>query len=49
MATYSGAMGAVGLGVGFALTISVMNGLSRYLFGGDSVEDRAIAKFGGVN
>ena len=49
MASYSGAVGAVGLGVGFALTISVMNGLSRYLFGGDSISERALNKFGGAN
>lgn len=49
MASYSGAMGAVGVGVGFALTVAVMNGLSRYIFSGDSIEQRAIAKFGGAN
>lgn len=49
MASYQGAMGAVGLGVGFALTVAIMNGLSRYLFNGDSISERAINKFGGAN
>jgi len=49
MASYAGAVGAVGLGVGFALTVAVMNGLSRYLFNGDSISDRALTKFGGAN
>lgn len=49
MATYRQAVGAVGVGIGFALTVSVMNGLSRYIFNGDSIEERAIAKFGGAN
>ncbi len=49
MASYQGAMGAVGLGVGFALTVAVMNGLSRYLFNGDSISERALNKFGGQN
>jgi hypothetical protein len=49
LASYQGAIGAVGLGVGFALTVAVMNGLSRYLFGGDSISERALNKFGGAN
>lgn len=49
MAIYGKAVGAIGVGVGFALTVSVMNGLSRYIFNGDSIEERAIAKFGGAN
>ena len=49
MASYAGAMSAVGLGVGFALTVAVMNGLSRYLFNGDSISERALNKFGGAN
>lgn len=49
MPTYAGAMSAVGLGVGFALTYAVMNGLSRYLFKGDSISEVSLTKFGGAN
>jgi len=49
MVSYPGTVAAVGAGLGFALTYAIMNGLSRYLFNGDTISDRAIAKFGGAN
>jgi len=49
MVSYPGAVAAVAGGVGFALTYAVMNGLSKYLFNGDTISDRAVAKFGGAN
>lgn len=44
---YRNTMGAVGVGIGFSLMLAVMNGLSTYLFKGETVSEVAVAKFGG--
>ena len=35
------------LGIGFSLLLSVMNGVSTYIFAGDTVSERATECFGG--
>ena len=46
---YGGSLRAIGAGVGFALLYSLMNGLSTHVFNGDTISDRAVARFGGAN
>jgi len=41
-------MSAVGVGIGFSLMLAVMNGLSTYLFNGDTISERAVGRFGGA-
>ena len=35
------------MGIGFSLLLSVMNGVSTYIFAGDTVSELATARFGG--
>jgi hypothetical protein len=46
---YRNTMGAVGVGIGFSLMLAVMNGLSTYIFAGDTISERAVGRFGGGN
>jgi hypothetical protein len=44
---YQNSMRSLGIGIGFSLMLAVMNGLSTYLFKGDTVSEVAVSKFGG--
>lgn len=44
---YANSMRSLGIGIGFSLMLAVMNGLSTYLFKGDTVSEVAVSKFGG--
>jgi hypothetical protein len=44
---YANTMRSIGMGIGFSLLLSVMNGLSTYIFAGDTVSERATQRFGG--
>lgn len=44
---YRSSMNSIGVGIGFALMVSVMNGLSTYVFSGDTISERAVGRFGG--
>jgi len=46
---YGGSMRAIGAGIAFALLFSLMNGLSTHVFNGDTISERAVARFGGAN
>ncbi len=46
---YRSSMNAIGVGIGFSLMLAVMNGLSTYVFGGDTISERAVGRFGGGN
>ena len=44
---YRNTLMSVGSGIGIALLFSLMNGLSTYLFKGDTISEAATSKFGG--
>lgn len=46
---YRNTTGAIGVGIGFALMFALMNGLSTYLFNGDTISEVALNRFGGSN
>ena len=46
---YRNTTGAIGVGIGFALMFALMNGLSTYLFNGETISEVALNRFGGSN
>ena len=44
---YRNTLGAIGGGIGFSVMLAVMNGLSTYVFAGDTISERAVGRFGG--
>jgi len=44
---YRSTMNSIGVGIGFSLMLAVMNGLSTYVFAGDTISERAVGRFGG--
>lgn len=44
---YRNSMGAVGVGIGFALLFAIMNGLSTYVFKGATISEATVDRIGG--
>mgnify|MGYP003674563740 FL=1 len=44
---YQNSMRSLGIGIGFSLMLAVMNGLSTFVFKGDTVSEWAAGKVGG--
>jgi hypothetical protein len=44
---YRNSMGAIGVGIGFALMFSIMNGLSTYVFKGRTISEATVDRIGG--
>lgn len=44
---YRGTMASVGVGIGFALLFSLMNGLSTYVFKGKTITEATQDRLGG--
>ena len=38
---------ALGMGIGVALLFAMMNGLSTYAFGGSTITEKTVERFGG--
>ena len=47
---YRNSTGAIGVGIGFALMLAIMNGLSTYIMkDGQTISQAALDRFGGAN
>lgn len=44
---YANSMRSLGIGIGFSLMLSIMNGVSTYIFAGQTVSEKAVERFGG--
>ncbi len=44
---YANSMRSLGIGIGFSLMLAVMNGLSTYVFKGETISEWSVGKVGG--